>query len=596
MNVRRTRILASLFGALVLQACGHQQPLAGTAASVSALALIGVNVIPMDRESVLRGQTVLVRDGRIAALGPAANIAIPPDAVRIEAQGRFLLPGFTDAHVHLTSPTELPLYLANGVTTVLNLHGAPAHLAWRRAVEEGRLVGPSIVTTGPAFAAQRTPEAARRLVAEQAAAGYDGVKIYNQVSREEYPALVDEARRRRLLLIGHVARAPGFDAALRAGQSIAHAEEFIYSYFNPREDGDDEHIVYDATRIPEAVRRARAAGVSVVATIAMFRDIIAQATAIEPYLRNPELNLLAPWVRARLEPDANRYQNRFGEDGVANLRKSYALQRELLRALDDAGVPILAGTDATAIGPVAGFSIHEELLELNAAGLTPYRALRAATANAATYLGRASTQGTVEVGKRADLVLLEANPLEDIRSTRQIAGVMKDGRWFDADTLARLVARIPARYGEELEEGVALVRDDPASAVRFLAERDPLGFLTGAILKRALNDGGALRLRTAMHGLLAHGAAEFVEEAVNELGYGLLAQARVAEAIEAFAANCEAFPRSANTHDSLADGYLKAGDRAAAARSYRKALEVDSGYPNAAAARKFLAEEGVGTR
>ncbi len=192
-------------------------------------AFVDVGVIPMDREGVLLHQTVLVAADRITALGPAADVAVPPDAVRITGRGRYLLPGLTDAHVHLVSATELPLYLASGVTAVLNLHGQPAHLRWRAQVAEGSLAGPTIFSTGPIFDRLHTPEVAVGLIDDQAAAGYDGIKIYNQVGRAEYPALVAEAKKKGLLLMGHVAREPGFQATLAAGQSIAHAEELTYS-------------------------------------------------------------------------------------------------------------------------------------------------------------------------------------------------------------------------------------------------------------------------------------------------------------------------------------------------------------------------------
>lgn len=158
-------------------------------------AFIHANVISMAQDAVLSDQTVVVQNGRIAKIGPSGKVNIPRGACKIDARRKYLMPGLADAHVHLLSPNELPLYLANGVTTVFNLDGHPAHLLWRKQIAAGAMVGPTIFTTGPLFAQARTAEEDVRLVDEQADAGYEGVKIYNQVSKAEYPALIAEAKR-----------------------------------------------------------------------------------------------------------------------------------------------------------------------------------------------------------------------------------------------------------------------------------------------------------------------------------------------------------------------------------------------------------------
>lgn len=551
-------------------------------------AFVDVGVIPMDREGVLLHQTVLVAGDRITALGPAAAVAVPPDAVRITGRGRYLLPGLTDAHVHLVSATELPLYLASGVTAVLNLHGQPAHLRWRAQVAEGSLAGPAIFSTGPTFDRPHTPEEAVRLVDDQAAAGYDGVKIYNQVGRAEYAALAAEAKKKGLLLMGHVAREPGFQATLEAGQSIAHAEELTYTFFNPQGDGDDFHIVYDQARIPEAVRLAAAAGVFVTPTLSMYRDIVRQATDLERYLANPHLASLPPWIRDGLGPRSNRYVNRYSPEVVRQLEVSLAFQRQLVKALHDGGVPLLTGTDATAIGPVAGFSLADELDELVKSGLSPFQALQAATVHPARYLRRPDA-GTIAAGRRADLVLLSADPLADIGAVRQVEGVMVAGRYHDRPELARLVAALPAAYAGEVAAVSDLLRTDPAAAGRYLADHDPLGGLGAAALAAALDRDGLTPFLALLDRLHAAEASAAGEEAVNALGYRLLGEDRGRDAIAVFQWNARTFPRSANAEDSLAEAYAKAGDRPQALAHYRAALERDPGYPNAGLARAFVA-------
>jgi len=169
-----------VFGLALVLGAGSASPQASRRVSC---AIVNVNVVPMDTPRVLADQTVLVGEGLVQAVGPASEIAVPAGVERIDARGGYLVPGLTDSHVHVTSDPELSLFLANGVTTVYNLHGNPSHLLWRKQVAEGRLTGPTIVTTGPIFMRARPPEEAVRLVDEIADAGYDGVKIYNQVSK-----------------------------------------------------------------------------------------------------------------------------------------------------------------------------------------------------------------------------------------------------------------------------------------------------------------------------------------------------------------------------------------------------------------------------
>ena len=208
------------FGMLCFGASLLSSALAADAVKTSAppCAFVHANVIPMNEERLLPDQTVVVENGTITQVGPSKTVVIPRGACKIDAKGKFLIPGLADAHVHLLSPNELPLYLANGVTTVFNLDGHPAHLLWRKQIARGEMIGPTIFTTGPIFERARTAEEDVRLVDQQADAGYDGVKVYNPVSKAEYPALIAEAKKRNLLLMGHVARGPDFELTVQSGQ------------------------------------------------------------------------------------------------------------------------------------------------------------------------------------------------------------------------------------------------------------------------------------------------------------------------------------------------------------------------------------------
>ena len=580
---------------LLLLALASVAAAEGAKSDSQACAFVHANVVPMNEERLLPDQTVVVQNGTITQVGPSKSVIIPRGACKIDAKGKFLIPGLADAHVHLLSPNELPLYLANGVTTVFNLDGHPAHLLWRKEIARGEMAGPTIFTTGPIFERARTAEEDVRMVDEQADAGYDGVKIYNQVSKAEYPALIAEAKKRNLLLMGHVARGPEFEMTLQSGQSIAHLEEFTYTFFNPQHDDHNNHIVYDESKIPEAVRLTKDAGIFVTPTLSTYKTIVQQAGDLDSFLKNPEMKYLPPWTQTQYQPAANRYKNGFSPDDIPRIRTSLTFQRKLVKALFDAGVPLMSGTDAPEVGPLPGFGIHEELQEFVDDGLTPYQALQTATVNVARYLRHAGEFGTVEVGKRADLVLLEGNPLVAIASTRRVLGVMVRGEWLPRGELARMVEDVPASYQRELRRVKAELRSDPAGAEKYLEQNDPyLNVGEAAIVEIALNDGFekthqlVQRIRQAVpkSGLVS-------EEGINHLGYSLHGKKLNKEAIAVFQMNAEDFPKSANTFDSLAEAQSDAGDLPHALENYRKALAVDPKYPNATAAEKFVKEKGA---
>jgi imidazolonepropionase-like amidohydrolase len=560
--------------------------------SPAATAFLHVNIIPMDREHVLEDETVVVEGDRITLIGPSRSIKVPSHARRIEARGKYLIPGLTDAHVHLLSQIEFPLYLANGVTTVFNLDGRPGHLLWRKQVASGEVLGPTIFSTGPIFHEKRSAEEDVRLVDEQAAAGYDAIKVYNEVSKEEYPALINEAKSKNLLLMGHVARAPGFAMTLQYGQSIAHLEEIVYTNFNPKNDDDFDHLVFDESKIPGIAREVKNANIYVTATLNNFSMIVQQATDLDTFLKNPELHYVAPWTLLQFQPANDRYKNRFGPEKYAVLRNLLAIQRKLLKALDDESVPLMAGTDATEIGPIAGFGLHHELQEFVQDGLTPYQALETATVNPARYLRKSAEFGTIEVGKRAAMVLLTENPLVEISNTQKIAGVVVRGRYLDEAQLSGMLHRVPAEYAREQQKVETMLQRDPTQANRYLEDYDPLGRLTAvAISDLASKESVADLLKMLKVVQQSNPKAGLVsEDSINTLGYGLMDQKLYLQAIAVLRMNTENFPKSANAWDSLADAFSHSGDVPNAVKNYRKALEADATYSNADSAKKFIAE------
>ncbi|MFW6088714.1 MAG: amidohydrolase family protein [Gemmatimonadota bacterium] len=426
-----------------------QPALAQDNLSSSTVAFVDVTVVPMDRRVELPNHTVLVRDGVIDRVGPSAEIEIPDDARPIDGRGRWLAPGLVDTHVHLFSSWDLHLYLANGVTTIVNLGGygaADSILHIRREIEEGRVSGPTIYTSGnwldgepavrPFNTVLRTEREARAEVRRQDRAGFDFLKVYATLERHVYAAILDEAERVGIPVTGHIPARVGVQAVLEGNQSwIAHAAGIALRTVGPNA-GNDE-----LRRLAERVREA---DVTVTTTLWMTELALRQRTgpaAIADVASRPEMRYLPPGRRAAWRDD-NMYASYPGIS-ASEAEARIAFARRWLDVLSSFDVPLLAGTDADVAGSVPGFAMHEELRVLTEAGLTPYRALRTATTDAGAYLGSILGEqppfGTIEPGARADLVLLDADPLKDVSSLRRPAGVMVRGEWLDDGELENML-------------------------------------------------------------------------------------------------------------------------------------------------------------
>lgn len=551
----------------------------------NVFAFVGVNVVPMDTERVLESQTVVVLDGRIAEIGPASKVKVPKGATRIEGRGRYLLPGLVDMHAHLYNWNEVPLYLANGVTTIYNLNGRPVHLTWRDKINRGELLGPTIYTCGPTIRRAERADEARQIVEEQARAGYDSIKIYNDISVEAYEALVETARKHNMLVMGHIPRPPGLEGVLKARQAIAHAEEYVYTFFKNNVDDD--------TRVAEAARMTKDAGVQVTLTFVAFDHIIKQVESLPELLAKPEMTYMAPWVRDEWGPVSNPYKARFDAKGLEALKKSFALQKKLARALHAAGVRIVTGTDAMNPGVVPGFSINEELQHLVSLGFTPYEALQAATRYPAEFLAGPNEFGTVTVGKRADLILVEGNPLQTVANIERRAGVMTRGRWLPETELRRMLEDVPVIYARDEQFVKSKFETDTASVLGYLTDNDPYGSLANKVVTDIIAQQGIAGFRKIYERLKRdYPQAMLIQEnTLNGLGYRLLAQDRKKDAIEVFKLNIEAYPRSANVYDSLAEAYMLDGDKESSIKFYKKALEVDPNFTNSIQMLKRLEEK-----
>ncbi len=412
------------------------------------VAIVNVNVVPMDRERVLAGQTVVVEAGRISRIGPAGRVSIPADARMIDGAGKYLLPGLVDVHVHLAGNPEpqqralLELFVVNGVTTVLNMRGTPQLLELRAAVANGRIFGPRIYTVGPYVNEPfvTTPAQVESAVVAQRRAGYDFVKVHGNLSRPAYARLNAVGHRVGIRITGHAPRNLGAEAMFEERQyAVAHAEEFLY---DKNSSSTDSSLPAVEARIPEFARGMARARIWLMPNLTAYKIIGLMAKDLDAVLARPEMRYLPRPVRVGWGPATNPYTARFGPEMYPGAVARLVLLQKLVHAFQTAGVRLLVGTDAMNTGVVPGFSTHDEMAELVAAGLTPFEALRAATANAAEFFGRDGQRGVIAVGQNADLLLLDANPLTDIANTRRLAGVMLRGRWLSQAERTRMLEEL----------------------------------------------------------------------------------------------------------------------------------------------------------
>ena len=427
-------------------------------ARTDAVAFVDVDVLPMDRDVLLRGQTVVARDGRIVSVSPAAQAEVPAGALRIDGRGKVLMPGLTELHGHVPDAEDpqyledvLLLFLANGVTTVRSMSGDPSHIALRERLARGEFDGPTLIAASPWLNADSAEEIDRTLRAHREA-GYDLVKI-GSMPPALYPGMARTAHALGLPFAGHIPQDVGLEAALQARQmSIDHLDRYVEFLVPPnaRPSGRDAgffgsgwvHAV-DSARIPEAVARTVEAGTWNVPTLSLVEHLASPEPA-EEMIRWPEMRYMPQevrdgWVRAKREFAA---RDDFRPDAAARLVQ---VRRQLLKALHDGGAPIALGSDAPQFFNVPGFSIHREMRMMEAAGLTPYQVLATGTQAPARYLGMPEAFGTVAPGRRADLVLLHGDPRQDLTHAARPAGVMARGRWWPESELRERLQAIARR-------------------------------------------------------------------------------------------------------------------------------------------------------
>ncbi|MDH3253795.1 MAG: amidohydrolase family protein [Acidobacteriota bacterium] len=534
------------------------------------LILKHVNVVPMDSPRVLRDRVVLIRDGLIHAIGSPDEVEIPIDAHVIDGENRYLLPGLTDAHVHLEESLgsrpdfgDAPLFFAAGITSVLNLRGDEVALNWRRRIEAGELIAPTLYSSGEFLNEPyvTSPDEVAQEVVRQAEAGFDVIKFHESffgegttvgLSREAYNRMMKTAKDIGVPLVGHTPHNLGLTAVLEEGQSLAHVNcllEYdllpdptarfqayaratkwsclavialavvilLWGLVSPRRTlsvtvpalaslavsgaflyvweqtfwAGDELLIFllfvfglallalAATCALAILRRSSPRGLRTSLAV-LFVPLIAllftlsywlplawrgtdrQLEKLAAALAESEISVITTViVDSGVTPDRFEPWYRYLPEEAQWLSKPFVFERpslfepsldvarwtpllkKVVNKLQDAGVPLLAGTDAGGLRlMVGGITLHRELELLLESGLTPYQALRTATAAPAIFLHRETEFGTIALGSRADLLLVDGNPLEGLATLREPRGLCVRGRWFSAERLDRMLAAL----------------------------------------------------------------------------------------------------------------------------------------------------------
>lgn len=455
-----------------------------TLATAQAFVFEDVTVIPMDRERALEHQTVLIQEGVITEIGPVDSTPYPSTARKIDGRGKFLIPGLVDMHNHLFSdsdefpdelaPDELRVMLANGVTTSRLMSGTREQLALRERIRKGELDLPTLYVSSPQLVGTprwaeieknsrlvTTADEARKAVQDFKAQGYDFIKMTMGVKQPAYDAVMDECKKLGIPGIGHVEPDVGVHRAIEAGQQMEHLDAFLEAILRDdspiktsltqqglfRKENWTSMDYVDEAKLKALAEKAAKAKVHISPSLAFLKTIYGKQVTEEETRSWPDFRFMpkgkvAEWDRAmkiiypRISA-SEKHRNEF-----------IRVRNELVKQIHRAGGKIMAGSDSPDVYLAYGFSMHRELQCLVEAGLSPWAALEAGTRVPAEFLENKPGFGTVEKGKRADLILLEANPLSDITNTRKRAGVMLRGHWYPKAELGRMLDDAAAKFAK----------------------------------------------------------------------------------------------------------------------------------------------------
>lgn len=437
-------------------------------------AITHVTVIPMTSEVSLPDQTVIIENGSIKKIANATDVKIDKGITIIDGKGKYLLPGLFDMHTHFfyeqgehknTCEPELKMMLANGLTCARILAGHPAYLEARDNVRQGKWIGPDLVIASPQLAGSwpwshdfknfeiaDTKEKAANAVRKFKEDGYDAIKITFMVKREVYDEIIKTAKEQDIKVTGHVGPLVKLPRALETGQQIEHMDEFIDmllpdTSYNHGQSVSDMNIwrkqawatvpFLEENKIPALAEMVKDAGIYVTPTNFFFISTFGEGVSEEQAKQSAGYAYIPANIKKERWENWNYYND--NSPPMESRRKYVHFRKKMVYELWKAGVPLMAGSDSPEFFLVQGFSLHDELEMFVKAGLTPFAALQTATINPAAYLGVDKQKGTIEEGKEADLLLLDKNPLNNIRNTRAIRAVFKKGIIYDKKALTELL-------------------------------------------------------------------------------------------------------------------------------------------------------------
>lgn len=431
--------------------CGFTQLVAQPVDSHQrVIVFTSVNVVPMDSEKILENQMVLVKDGKVTAIGK--KLTYGKNVLVIDAKGKYLIPGLAEMHAHVPpindiEPMKEVLYLfaANGITTIRGMLGHPRHLELREKINSGEILGPRFYTTGPSFNGMsvKTAEGGAEMVRKQKEAGYDFLKLHPGLTKETFAAISTTANEVGIPFAGHVSFGVGVWRAIDAGySSIDHLDGFVEALVPGIESMVEQQTglfgMYigdqaDTTQIPKLIDALKQKNIWVVPTQSLADRWFDADYTGEVFRQDPDSKYMKPetvnqWIESKKNLMANPQYD------AAKVERFIKLRRKLILECQRNGVGLLLGCDAPQVFNVPGFSTHNELKYLVDSGLTPYEALKTGTVNVGKYL-KLDDVGTIRVGAVADLVLIDGNPLKDISNTKKIQGVMVRGKWLSKTEL-----------------------------------------------------------------------------------------------------------------------------------------------------------------
>jgi len=596
--MRKKLVLVLLFSFLFSFSCARQK----TAEAQGTLIFTHATIIDTSGGPNKPDMTVFITPDLITDIKPSAKVRPPKGARLIDATGKFLIPGLWDMHVHWYDARYLPLFIANGITGVRQMWGFPVHFQWREEITKGLLLGPRQVIAGtpidgprpfyPGVISVGNDNEARQAVRQVKESGADFIEVDRGLPREAYFAIADESRKLGISFAGGVPYSVRAAEASKAGQKsieylgavgpgllldCSNKEEELrkegekaaegFSLRRSRTRSQLEALRKQQETIFETYDAGKAAALfalfvengtwqcptlTVQRGLSYMDDKKFTDDARRKYMPR---DLMEYW-----EPNNNPFVSLNTAEDWAMMKKVFSKKLEIVRPMRRAGVKFIAGTDLANPYCFPGFSLHDELGLLVQAGLTPMEALQAATYNAAEFLGIKDSLGTVEAGKIADLVLLDADPIEDIGNTRKIAAVVVGGEYYPKNSLDGMLAKV---------ETIANLTSIAEALLKTITEKDVQSAIRQYYeLKEAQPD-----------------AYDFSEEELNSLAYELVQMKKFSEAIEVLKLNVDMHPESFSAYDYMAEAYMINGDKELAIKNFEKSLELNPKNSNAAGRR-----------